>query len=309
MVENIAVCSRSFSKNQILKNELLNKYNNVKFNDKGVNLVGDELVDFLKDSHKVIVALEKIDENILSNLPNLKVISKYGVGLDSIDLNALKKYKIKLGWVGGVNKRSVSELTLALTLNILRNINNSVNQIKDGIFNQNIGKQLTSKNFGIIGCGNIGKDLIKILKPFNCNIFIFDKIDLTDFCKKENISQTTLKDLIKQSDIISVHLPLDTITKNFINKEMLSLMKSDSVLINTARGGIVDEVALKEHLINNFDFRAAFDVYATEPPTDLDLLRLPNFIGTPHIGGSSIEAILAMGRSAINGLEENHYVS
>ena len=115
-----------------------------------------------------------------------------------------------------------------------------------------------------------------------------------------------LKDLLLLSDIVTVHLPLDNSTINILDKERLSLMKSTSILINVARGGLVDEVHLKKMLLEKRISDAAFDVFATEPPEDKELIEMSNFIVTPHIGGSSVEAILAMGRAAIEGLDNNN---
>jgi phosphoglycerate dehydrogenase-like enzyme len=304
----VAVCSRSFSKNPILRAELQMKYRNVKFNDQGLELKGETLIQFLKGYEKAIIALEKINENILASLPDLKVISKYGVGLDMIEFPALKKYGIKLGWEGGVNKRSVAELALAFALTILRKLPVCNNLIKSGGFNQIIGEQLTGKVFGIIGCGNVGKELVNLLTPFKVNLYVYDKIYDEKFCLQNNIEFVSLDNLLSKSDIISLHIPLDNSTENLINKQKLSLLKKNAILINTARGGLVDELELKNILINNKIAGAAFDVFSSEPLIDLELLQLPNFFGTPHIGGSTIESILAMGRSAINGLEINDFI-
>lgn len=304
----IAVCSRSFSKNSILRAELQSKYRNVKFNDEGLELKGDSLIRFLTGCDKAIVALEKIDEQILENLPNLKVISKYGVGLDMIDLASLHKYRVKLGWEGGVNKRSVAELALTFALTMLRKLPECNNSIKSGLFSQIIGEQLTGKIFGIIGCGNVGKELINLLKPFQVKLYVYDIIFDEQYYLQNNIQFVSLDELLSKSDIVSLHIPLDDSTRNIINKQKLSLLKENAILINTARGGLVDEQELKNILVNRKIAAAAFDVYSSEPSVDLNLLQLPNFYGTPHIGGSTIESILAMGRSAINGLEVNNYI-
>ncbi len=306
---SVAVCSRSFSRNKILRTELLLKYENVKFNDKGISLEGSELIKFLSGYDKAIIALEKIDNSILSKLPDLKVISKYGVGLNNIDMNSLRKYKIRIGWKGGVNKRSVSELVLGFSINMLRQLNICNDFVKSGNFNQHIGRQLTGKTFGIIGCGNIGKDLVKLLQPFDAKLLVNDIINFDSFFKKYNVEYVKLSKLLTDSDIISLHVPLDNSTKNLLNKKNLSLLKKDAILINTARGGLIDENFLKDLLIKKKISGAAFDVYSIEPPKDYELLKLSNFFGTPHIGGSSIEAILAMGRSAIDGLDDNKFVS
>jgi phosphoglycerate dehydrogenase-like enzyme len=136
--DTIAVCSRSFSKNKILRAELLSKYANVKFNDAGLELHGDALISFLQGQEKAIVALEKIDHYVLSALPNLKVISKYGVGLDMIDMDAMRTFKIRLGWEGGVNRRSVSELVIAFAITLLRQLNICNKEVVSGVFRQRV---------------------------------------------------------------------------------------------------------------------------------------------------------------------------
>jgi phosphoglycerate dehydrogenase-like enzyme len=301
----VAVCSRSFSKNLVLRNELLTKYENVTFNDSGVQLEGEELIKFLRGHDKAITALETINDHVLSNLPELKIIGKYGVGLDMIDMVSMHKHGIRLGWVGGVNRRSVSELVIALTINILRHVVVANGEVLSGVWRQIMGGQLSGKTVGVIGCGHVGKDLIMMLQPFGCKVLVTDIVDYPDFYKRHNINPVSLPDLMANSDIVSIHVPLDKSTRGLLDKEMLSLMKPSAILINVARGGLVNEGALKEMLINKQLAGAAFDVFETEPPSDMELLALPNFFATPHIGGSSEEAVIAMGRSAIKGLVEN----
>ena len=139
----IAVCSRSFSRNEVLRNELLSRYSNVKFNDDGLNLEGDSLVNFLKDAEKAITALEVINEQILSQLPKLKVIGKYGVGLDMLNLNAMRKFGVNLGWTGGVNKRSVSELVISLAISLLRMVPSANKDVLAGNWKMHVGTLLT----------------------------------------------------------------------------------------------------------------------------------------------------------------------
>jgi phosphoglycerate dehydrogenase-like enzyme len=300
----VVVTSRSFSKNNRLRRELLQKYKNVKFNDKGLRLKGDTLVDFLKGYHKAIIALEAIDGDILSKLPELKVISKYGVGLDMIDMHAMHKYDVRLGWTGGVNRRSVSELVVSFAISLLRHVSESHREVLSGVWRQHIGSHLSGKTVGIIGCGHVGKDLVKILQPFECTILVNDIKKYDNFYKRYNIKAVEKEELLSKSDIVTLHTPLDNYTKNMLTAERLSLMKPGAILINAARGGLLDECALKKMLINGEIGGAALDVFSIEPPEDNELLELRNFIVTPHIGGSANEAIMAMGRSAIYGLEE-----
>jgi phosphoglycerate dehydrogenase-like enzyme len=301
----VAVCSRSFSRNPILRAELLARYQQVTFNDAGLQLKGDSLVEFLRGHDKAITALETIDESVLSRLPGLKVISKYGVGLDMIDMAAMRAYGKRLGWTSGVNRRSVSELVISFAIAMLRHVPAAYREILSGTWRQHVGGHLTGRTVGIIGCGHIGKDLVPLLQAFDCPILVNDIRDYPDFYAAHGVELVSLETLLARSDIVTLHVPLDDSTRGMLDARRLGIMKPTAVLINTARGGLVDEVALKQMLQDKRLAAAAFDVFAVEPPQDKELLALPNFLVTPHIGGSAEEAILAMGRAAINGLDEN----
>ena len=303
IIDKVAVCSRSFSRNPVLRKEILQRFKYVTFNDKGLSLNGNSLIKFLQGHNKAITALEVIDESILSKLPDLKVIAKYGVGLDMIDMEAMNTYGKELTWTGGVNRRAVSELVISFAISMLRHIPEAHQEVLKGAWRQHIGGNLSGKTVGIIGCGFIGKDLIKLLQPFNCRILVNDILDFPDFYELYNVEAVELSRLLSLSDVVSLHVPLDDSTRNMLSAHNLNLMKSSAILINAARGGLVDEKELKAMLIDKRLFAAALDVFSLEPPKDFGLLELPNFLVTPHIGGSSIEAILAMGRAAINGLE------
>jgi D-3-phosphoglycerate dehydrogenase len=303
--DKVAVCSRSFSRNATLRAELRERYGNVTFNDEGRALAGDSLVDFLRGHDKAIIALEQIDDAVLSRLPELKVIGKYGVGVDAIDMGAMRRHGTCLGWVGGVNKRAVAELTLAFAIAMLRHLPAASREVLSGTWRQHLGGLLTGRIFGIVGCGHVGKDVVRLLQPFQCSILVNDIRSYDDFYTEFAIEPTGLDDLLAQSDIISLHVPLDYSTRGMLTAERLALLRSSAILINSARGGIVDEKALKCALMEDRIAGAAFDVFAVEPPPDMELIALPNFLATPHIGGSSEEVILAMGRAAIANLDDN----
>jgi phosphoglycerate dehydrogenase-like enzyme len=301
----IAVASRSFSKHPVLRAELLERYSDVRFNDDGITLKDETLIEFARGRVKLITALERIDEAILAALPDLKVISKYGVGTDMLDIEALIRHKIRLGWTGGVNKRSVAELVIAFVISLLHLVPLTNLEIRNGIWKNRKGGCLSGRTVGIIGCGHIGKDVTPIFQAFGCKVLANDILDFPEFYAANQVEPVELEDLLTRSDIVTLHVPLDNSTRNMLNADRLALMKPDALLINTARGGLVDEEALKRMLKEGWLAGAGFDVFKTEPPEDLELLRLPNFLATPHIGGSSEEAILAMGRAAIKGLDEN----
>lgn len=301
-MNSVAVTSRSFSNNIELRHELSKKYKNVVFNDTGKTLEGIDLINFLKGHEKIIVGLERLDSTILNYLPDLKVISRFGVGVDTLDLTALKKQGIKLAYTKGANRRAVSELVIAFAIHALRHLFLINQEIRSGKWLQKKGKQLSEKCVGIIGFGAIGKDLAHLLKAFNCNVLVYDLADHKNYCNEHQFQQVDLDHLLQVSDIISLHIPFNESTKNILNAHRLEMMKENAILINTARGGLVDEARLKDLLKKN-KLSAAFDVFSIEPPMDSELLLLPNFFGTPHIGGSTDEAILAMGYAAITGLE------
>jgi phosphoglycerate dehydrogenase-like enzyme len=305
--EKVAVCSRSFSNNPILRRELLARYQQVTFNDAGLQLKGDTLIAFLRGHDKAITALETIDESILAHLPELKVISKYGVGLDMIDLEAMRAHGKRLGWTGGVNRRSVSELVLSSAIAMLRHVPAAHREVLSGIWRQHVGEHLSGRTVGIIGCGHIGKDLVPLLQAFGCPILVNDIRDYPDFYAAHGIEPVSLEALLARSDIVTLHVPLDESTRGMLDAQRLALLQPTAVLINTARGGLVDETALKQMLQDKRLAAAAFDVFAVEPPSDHELLALSNFLVTPHIGGSAQEAILAMGQAAIEGLD-NHAI-
>lgn len=301
----VAVTSRSFSRHPVLRRELLARYPDAVFNDSGLVLAGNALIGFLDGHDKAITGLEKLDASVFAVLPKLKIVSKYGVGFDMIDLAAMAKAGVRLGWTGGTNKRSVAELVIALAIGLLRHIPEASRALQAGTWPQFPGRQLSDCVVGVVGCGHVGKDVGLLLRSFGCRVLAHDIRDFPDFYKRHGVEPAGLEKLLKESDVVTLHLPLDALTRNILSTERLSLMKREAILINAARGGLVDEQALKAMLKEGRLAGAAFDVFAEEPPADLELAGLPNFIATPHIGGGAEEAALAMGRAAINGLEDN----
>lgn len=299
----IAVASRSFSRNPVLRIELAEKYPDVTFSESAHVLQGAALVKLLRGHDRAIVGLERVDERVLSELPELKVISKYGVGLDRLDLDALARHGVKLAWTGGVNRRSVSELTLAFAIALLHRVPETSAGLRDGEFNPLVGRQLTDRVVGIIGCGFVGKDLVSLLAPFGCKVLAHDIRDYAGFYAAHGVEAVGRDQLLAEADIVTLHVPLDDSTRGMIGAPELARMRKGACLINAARGGLVDEPALVEALSSGHLAGAAFDVFQVEPDANPELLALPTFLGTPHIGGSTAEAQLAMGRAAIAGLE------
>lgn len=303
----IKVTSRSFSRNPVLSNELLELFPNSVFNMDGPWAGIPNIQEFLSDADGVILGLETMDSAVLKKLDNVQIIAKYGVGLDNLDVRAAKKLGIKVGWTGGVNKRSASEQALGFILGLSRNLFFTSFALKNGDWIRGGGNFLTGKTVGIIGCGFIGTDLIYLLQPFNCKILICDILDKTDVVNSYGVHQVSQEKLIKESDFISLHVPFTKLTQNMVNDDFLNKMKTSSYLINNSRGPVVNQKALEKALKNKQIAGAALDVFEPEPPVDLSFLELPNLMVTPHIGGSAEEAILAMGRSAIKHLKTHFY--
>lgn len=295
----ITVTSPSFSKNKLLSSEILSIFPNTKLNLDGVRFDKQGLIEYLKDADAAVVGLEMIDDDVLAACPKLKIIAKYGVGLDGIDLEACNKRGVAIGWSGGVNRLSVAEMALGFMLMLCRNLYMTSNQLKSCTWNKSGGVQLSGKTVGIIGFGYIGQELARLLAPFGCKVIANDIADKAKEAEALGVELADKSRIFTESDIVTVHTPLTAQTKNIINKDTLLLMKKTTFVINTARGGIVDEEALKTALQGDMIAGAALDVYLEEPPVDKELLSLPNLICTPHIGGNAEEAVLAMGRSAI----------
>ena len=314
-IDTVAVASRSFSKNDDLVKNLQSKYSSVILNNFGKTLQGDELVNFLMPATKAIIGIEELTEPVLAKLSKLKVISKYGVGLNNLDLKLLKKRNIRLGFTPGVNKQSVAELTLTLILIGLKKIQDNNIDIINGNWSQEKGSELYGKNIGLLGFGNIGQKLVSLLQPFNCKISFFDekkfsKEDISNISSNLNfepnlIKQMSLQQVLKESDILSIHLPLNASTENIISLEELNELRSNVCIVNTARGGIVNEKDLYIFLSENPRSYAGFDVYKEEPAINNPLFKLKNFFGTSHRSSLTNEGILSMGLAAINGLDDN----
>ena len=318
-IHTVAVASRSFSKNTALIGALKAQYSNILLNETGKTLEGRDLINFLGSADKAIIGIEDISAELLDHLPKLKVISKYGVGINNLDIDALKAKGVKLGFTPGVNKQSVAELALTLTLLSLRKIHRNHIEITEGIWSQEKGAELFGKTVALLGFGNIGQKFASFLQPFNCKIIFFDERvfsdqELSSACKdlglkRDLIQQDELAAVLSQADVLSIHLPLLAETENIISIKELSFLKASVSIINTARGGIVNEPALHTFLSNNPDAFAAFDVFAEEPALENQLFKLPNFFGTSHRSSLTHEGISAMGLAAIAGLDDNRILT
>ena len=301
----IAVTTVSFSKNQILIQKLRDggRYE-VRKNPFGKRLGKEELIELLQGCQGAIIGLDQVDESLLKHCPDLRVVSKYGVGLDNIDFEACSKFGVEVFSTQGVNRRSVAEQTLGFMLMLCRNLSRSCWNLKHGIWNKKGGVQLSSKTVGIIGVGNIGKEVIQLLAPFECRVLVNDIVDQHAYYQSVGVEEGSKERIFKEADIITLHVPLTDLTREMIDLSVLKSMKPQAFLINTARGNLIVEEDLKEALKSMEIAGAALDVFAVEPPVDQELIQLDNFLCTPHIGGNAREAVEAMGFAAIANLDQ-----
>ena len=301
---NVVVTPPAFCKSEYLKSKLSSLFPNTVYSEKNNYLSESELIGFLKDADAAIIGRDSITKATLEALPQLKIISKYGVGLDNLDISSIKEKGIELAVTAGTNKRSVAELTLSFMLGLCHRTFIGAERIKRGEWIREGGHNLSGKTIGIMGCGNVGKEVVHLLKPFGCVILVCDIEDRSEFCRDQGVTESSIGSLIEKSDIVTLHVPLTDLTRNMIDETVLRKMQADAYLINTSRGAVVNPSALHKALVSGEISGAALDVFCSEPPDDMTFLELPNLMVTPHIGGNSDEAVEAMGQAAIDNLVE-----
>ena len=267
-------------------------------NQLGRKLQPKEIIKLANNAHCIIAGTELYTRNVLEQLPKLKIISRLGVGMDNIDLVAARERNIKIFKTKTTPAPAVAELVLCLIIDVSRKISYSTQQLKLGKWEKKMGFLLQGKTLGIIGLGTIGKTLVKLVKGFGFKILAYDLYQDETFKKENNVKYCDLDNLIKESDIISVHLNLSNQTRNLINRQRLNLMKPDAIFINTSRGEIVDEDALYDILKGRNIHGAGLDVYNDEPYNG-PLIELENVVLTPHIGSYAKEIRVQMEIEAV----------
>lgn len=272
------------------------------YNECGRPLEPDEVKEKLEGIDGYIAGLDYITLQALENTNGLKVISRYGAGVDRVDLNAAKAKGIKVTNTPGTNSVAVCELAFGLILSLARSVPQLNSAVKNGEWLRNNGIELKGKTLGIVGFGAIGKNLALRAKAFGMDVIAFDPYLDKTFANEHGIKENTLEGLISSSDFISLHVPLNEQTKHMIGKEQFERMKDGAYIINTARGGLVDEAAAAEAIRQGKLGGIGLDAYEVEPVTDSPLIGLENVVMTPHTGAHTNEAIGAMGMMAVDNL-------
>lgn len=260
-----------------------------------------------KNCDSCIIRVFKLDREMIDKMPNLKIIAKHGVGTDSIDLDYAKSKGIRVTNTPAANSNSVAELIVGLTMAVSRKIVDSHKMVIDGVDRiappQLTGFELTGKTFGTIGLGNIGSIASKIfINGFSMKVMVYDPFISENQCNELGLIKVDeLEDLLKEADIINISVPLTESTENMISKNELELMKENAILINTARGKIVNEKDLYNALQENSIFGAAMDAFEVEPINKNNpLLECSNFIATPHNGANTVDSLIRMGTGAVD---------
>jgi D-3-phosphoglycerate dehydrogenase len=293
----LLVTPTSYGKNDPrLKSDLEAQVGQVTYNPTGKPLTSSEVAALLPGVDGYIAGLDAIDRAALDRADRLKVISRYGVGVDNVDLEACKEKGIIVTNTPGANSVSVAELALGLMLALARQIPEAAQSVQQGKWPRLSGLSLEGKTVGILGLGAIGKQLAHRLSGFDCRILAYDPFADDAFAEENGIDLKSLDAVVQEADFLSLHLPLTAETRGMVNDAFLAKMKKGSYLINTARGEVVDEGALLRALESGHLRGAGLDAFVTEPPDPANpLLHLPQVIATPHLGAQTDGATSNMG--------------
>jgi D-3-phosphoglycerate dehydrogenase len=271
----------------------------VVLNPYGRKLSGDEVVELVADSVGLVAGTEPLDKNVLGKLPLLKVLSRCGVGMDNVDLEAAEQLKIKVFNTPFGPTLAVAELTVGLTLDLLRKTTLMDRELRAGIWKKHMGNLLCGKRVGIIGFGRIGQKTAELFRALGCEIGYYDSVRIEGL-EDLRIKRLELNELLRESDIVTIHVS-GKYEKPLLGAEELEMMKKGAWLVNVARGGAVDEKALLNALKNGHLAGAALDVFEKEP-YDGPFKELGNVILTPHIGSYAKEARVEMEMQAAKNL-------
>lgn len=268
-------------------------------NPLGRKLSEEELISLAANCKGTIAGVEIYSGRVLDQCPRLKCISRCGVGLDSVDLEEARARGIEVLITPDGPTDAVAELTVGLILTVLRRITLADSSVKGGAWNKYIGSLLRGKTIGVVGYGRIGQRVVQLLESFNTTFLVYDPAVQVGHMR--NIRSVPLRQLLQESDIVTLHLSWDKRGPYLIGWEELDLMKKGSSLINLSRGGVVDEKALYHKLTSRHLYGAALDVFEQEPYTG-DLAKLDNVVLTPHMGSYAKEARLRMETEAVENL-------
>ncbi len=296
------VTSTSFLKPQNAKAKALLEsfFDEIVYNDLGVPLAGEQILERLQGCDAYIAGVDYITADVIEKMPEcVKVISRYGVGVDRVDLAAAKAKGITVCNTPGANSTGVCELAFALMLCACRNIPQLHQAVTDGLWPRSEGVELAGRTLGIVGMGAIGKRLALRAKAFEMDVVAYDPYFDEAFAAEHGIRRMELDELLCSVDVVSLHVPLNDSTRHMINRQRIEKMKKGVIIINTARGGLIDEEAAAEAIQSGKLGGLGLDAFEQEPLLESPLKGLPRVIFTPHTGAHTGEAVSNMGLMSV----------
>ena len=275
---------------------------NVEFNTLGRKLTHDELIEQLPGAYATIAGSEPYDEKSLSVAPELRIIARWGVGYDQVDVDAATRNGVAVAMAFGANHEAVADATFSLMSSLANDVLQYHSLVAGGGWGGRYHVGLHRRTVGIIGMGRIGRAFARRCKGFEMRILGYDPLLPPSAVKDLGVELMPLEELLKESDFISLHAPRAPETENLINRDTLALMKSSAFLINTSRGNIIDESALVEALTSGGIAGAGLDVFAAEPPGNSQLLKLDNVLLMPHSAGASANAVEGVSQRCVDSI-------
>ncbi|MBF0205947.1 MAG: phosphoglycerate dehydrogenase [Oligoflexia bacterium] len=251
-----------------------------------------ELINMIKNADALIAGVEKLDQPLLEHAPKLKIIARVGIGLDNVDFDYTNAKGIKVTYTPDAPSRSVAELTMGMIIDLARYLTFADQQIKLGKWQRYTGVILEGKTLGIVGLGRIGRLVAQLAAPFGMKILTHDILPNHSFINSNNLILVSKEEIIANSDFLTMHIPLYSKTINYLDYQQLSAMRHGSFLINTSRGGIINELALAEVMRSGHLRGAALDVFCEEPynlQKNSLLAQFPNMIFSAHMGSCTRE--------------------
>ncbi len=280
--------------------------------DRKLNLnVEDNMIQALRDANACIAGSEPITAKVLTSCPKLRVIARTGVGFDAVHLPTCDQAQIVVATTPGVNHHAVAEHTIAMMMSLARNLPQRDREVRRGNWEKIPTPRVMGRTLGLVGLGRIGRAVATRARGLGLNVLAFDPFPNREFAEQWQVEFTTLDDLLSRSDFVSLHLPMDQSSRHLINADSLRRMKRGSILINTARGPLIDEVALHDALKSGHLRAAGLDVFEKEPLSlDNPLLKLDNVLTCGHLGGldhESQQGTLIMAAQVIIDLKEGRW--
>lgn len=303
MADKILITPRSYGKaDPTLFDKLKNAGFELVMNDSGGILSKDKMIEKITPCTGVILGVDPMDADVINAAPNLRAIAKYGVGIDNIDLRAAEARGIKVSKTVGANAEAVADYAMALMLSLARRIIPIDRKCRQRDWSKVTTTDVSGKTIGLFGLGAIGKHVARRAHGFSMNVLAYDVFWDDAYAAANGIEKAEPERIFRECDFISLHLPLMDETRNFVGKDQIAMMKPGAFLINTARGGLIDEDALLSALKGNKIGGAGLDAFAQEPPENEDWFALENVVIGSHCAASTIGATENMGLMATDNL-------